>query len=43
MFELKRLNVHRIVATEKERDKLLARGFVLVKPKEQKAKTKAGK
>ncbi len=30
MFELKRANVHRIVATEAERDALIAHGFALV-------------
>jgi hypothetical protein len=30
MFELKKLNVHRIVASEEERDKLIADDFELV-------------
>lgn len=46
MFELEKLNVHRIVATEKERDELIKMGFELVKPAKQakeKADQKAGK
>lgn len=30
MFELKNLNVHRIVASEDERDQLIANGFTFV-------------
>jgi hypothetical protein len=33
MFELKKLNVHRIVATEAEKVKLLAQGYVEVTQK----------
>jgi hypothetical protein len=31
MIELKKLNVHRIVATKEEADKLIAAGFSIVK------------
>lgn len=30
MFELKNLNVHRVVESETERDKLIANGFELI-------------
>lgn len=35
MFELKRLNVHRIVDSEAKRDRLIAKGFELVKKAEE--------
>jgi len=42
MFELKKSNVHRIVKSETERDRLLAQGYVEVVPKAPKT-TKAPK
>jgi len=39
MFELKKLNVHRIVLTEQEKQTLLKQGYVEV----EKAKDKKGK
>ena len=33
-FELKKLNVHKVVETEKEKDNLTSQGFVEVKPEE---------
>jgi len=36
MYKLERLNVVKIVATEHERDKLLAKGFIEVKKQEKK-------
>ena len=38
MYKLERLNVVKIVATEHERDKLLARGFKEVKEQEKSQK-----
>ena len=44
MFELKKLNVHRLVETEQEKIKLLKEGFVEVLQKvEQEVKEKRGK
>jgi hypothetical protein len=44
MFELKKLNVHRLVATEQEKIKLLKEGFIEVLQKvEQEVKEKRGK
>lgn len=40
MYKLKRLNVVKIVATEHERDKLLAKGFIEVKKQEKKKEGK---
>lgn len=42
MFELKKLNVHKIVETEKQKDKLTSNGYVEVIP-EVKVETKKGK
>jgi len=42
MFELKKLNVHRLVETEQEKIKLLKEGFIEVKV-EQEVKEKRGK
>lgn len=35
MFELKKLNVHKIVATEEEKEKLLSKGFIELVLKEK--------
>jgi len=43
MYILQRLNVVKIVATEHERDKLLARGFKEVKRKNKEDEKKAAK
>jgi len=44
MFELKKLNVHRLVETEQEKVKLLKEGFIEVLQKvEQEVKEKRGK
>lgn len=42
MIELKKLNVHRIVATQEEADKLITNGFKVVpeQPPEKPAKAK---
>lgn len=40
MYKLERLNVVKIVTTEHERDKLLAKGFIEVKKQEKKKKGK---
>lgn len=37
MIELKRLNVHRIVTTQEEADKLISAGFKVVKEDEEAA------
>lgn len=43
MFKLERLNVVKVVATEYERDKLINKGFVEIKEKEEKPREKATK
>lgn len=43
MIELERLNVHRIVATQEEADRLIAEGFKAVEPPAEQPPAKPAK